>query len=198
MKEERKSTHWTGFSKAFPLVHAGRDKTGKWERSTSSAGRSEGCFFTPILAWSLRHCVTYSLLLSLPVSTWAVLLKGQNRPRPLGQSHIGSYILTSTDSTFRLCTWGGLQGDTDSTTAHPELMRKPLDEHGSTHIYTSIHLCAYTRAHTQNSHGILGWDGKLGHLWGLNFIVWESGFREGWPEQIQESEKASPEVSLER
>lgn len=53
--------------KAFPLVFTVRNQREKWEEGT--CWWVGGLPFTPALTWSLVHGVTYSLLLSLPVST---------------------------------------------------------------------------------------------------------------------------------
>lgn len=69
MKEEGKSTYIDLSFLKLSLWSAQLETREINGRKAPSVLAGQRAAFTPTLAWSLVHCVTYSLSLSLPVST---------------------------------------------------------------------------------------------------------------------------------
>lgn len=144
----------------------------KWDRSTSSAGASEGCLDP------FPGLVTDVLCDLQPISVpFCVHMTCSCEKARTDQGHWYRVILDPTYTSIDRAPSGcartvGAKGPLTG----PLPTQSVWEGHTiDMYLYTfiCIHPCPYI--HTQNNYGILGRDEKLGHLWGLNFYslkVW--------------------------
>lgn len=87
------------------------------------------------------------------------------------QSQFRSYILTSIDKVPAGCAHAVGSSGTPTGPLPTKNLQEALHKHVPLYKHVYLYVCVDAHAPIQNSYGILGWEGKLGHLRGLHFTV---------------------------